>query len=730
MRRILGVLICVWCIHFSISVKVIKNGLAPPEIVHTPLSTKPRCTVNAPPLDLLFILDSSGSLKNKFQDEIDIIRRITRHVTIGPAATRVMLVQFSGVQHLEFDFNAFNNREDLMSALSVLRHVSGITRTGAAFEFAQTVMKPEFGMRGPNVKKIAFLLSDGRTHDFPKDAIESEAMRRTVPNLDIWAYGTGDFVAMNELTNITKDASKIITNKNLDQLEPLFDFWHGVEVCEKQPVCVRGSDKPLDLALVIDSSDSIDAVFHDQITFVVERIVQNINVHPDAVRLALITYSGKVFVHFGFNDLVYGQNNTAVIRHLNELTSIKGVTSTDQALKRVYDLFTDPAQNSGNVLFRNATKLVIVITDGRSSRSPRLVATSLRHEGINIMAVSMHKPTMIDTRELEAIAGVPENIFIPQNLQNFESEFLKYVGFGCPGLELGHDAKPKVRGSTDINCGPNSITLTLRTQKPMNGLMYAQSFHNDPSCVLVANGKDRELSLSFPRRNMRRDKNCCSDGYNFNLTIILQFHPLIVTRADQGLDISCFSPQPIARDDLAHGVVKQLSEVECDYKLHRFSPDDCLALDAKIGESIYHNWSCDELPPNVQYLVHDCHVKSEKSTVQIIDSDGCEVDAHFIETPNYSKFATNQTTAPYVFQEMSAFSFPGESNVIFHCLISLCDVSSGNCAAQIPPKCESKQQFLTEKLQKPRDNNELKLRQKRSSGSHINKARIFKNNPR
>jgi hypothetical protein len=55
-----------------------------------------------------------------------------------------MLVQFSGVQHLEFDFNAFNNRDDLLAGLDVLRHVSGITRTGAAFEFVQTVMKPEF----------------------------------------------------------------------------------------------------------------------------------------------------------------------------------------------------------------------------------------------------------------------------------------------------------------------------------------------------------------------------------------------------------------------------------------------------------------------------------------------------------------------------------------------------------------------------------------------------------
>lgn len=90
-------------------------------------------------------------------------------------------------------------------------------------------------MRGPNVKKICFLLSDGRTHDFPRDAIASEEFRRLVPSLDIWAYGTGEFVAMNELINITRDPTKIITNKNLNKLEPLFDFYHGVEICEKQP---------------------------------------------------------------------------------------------------------------------------------------------------------------------------------------------------------------------------------------------------------------------------------------------------------------------------------------------------------------------------------------------------------------------------------------------------------------------------------------------------------------
>jgi hypothetical protein len=72
------------------------------------------------------------------------------------------------------------------------------------------------------------------------------------------------------------------------------------------------------------------------------------------------------------------------------------------------------------------------------------------------------------------------------------------------------------------------------------------------------------------------------------------------------------------------------------------------------------------LAPSVKYLVHDCYVKSERTTIQIIDSNGyafeqsitqltllfrCEIDGHFIETPNYSKFTVNSTgVTPYVFQ--------------------------------------------------------------------------------
>lgn len=59
-------------------------------------------------------------------------------------------------------------------------------------------------MRSSDVPKIIYLLSDGRTHDYPKDTEMAGLLRRTIANVDIYAYGTGEYVAMNELLAITK----------------------------------------------------------------------------------------------------------------------------------------------------------------------------------------------------------------------------------------------------------------------------------------------------------------------------------------------------------------------------------------------------------------------------------------------------------------------------------------------------------------------------------------------
>ncbi|NP_001317785.1 von Willebrand factor type A domain protein [Caenorhabditis elegans] len=693
MRRLVALPLLILAVTFlrdTKAVKIIDNGLAPPEIVHTPVSTKPRCKVFAPPLDLVFILDSSGSLRDKFQDEIDIIRRILKHVTIGKTATRVMLIQFSGTQHLEFNFEKFTDREELLAALDVLRHVSGITRIGGAFEFAlQQLKTPGSGLRDGTVPKIVYLLSDGRTHDFPKDWQMADILRREIPNIDIWAYGTGDYVAMAALANYTQSEQKIVTNLNLQKLEPQFEKYHGTEICEQQPSCVKGSDKPLDLALVVDASESLDHLFSDQKKFLVERVLGNINIHPEAVRVALITYSGQAFVHFKFNSFLYG-NNTSVQGFVKNIRSIKGTTATNVALMDAFDLLTSKDPSIG--VREGVPKMALVLTDGHSHKSPKDISEKMRAAGIIMIAVSVTPRPLVDEAELRLIAGSEKRAFTPPNLHDFESEFMKYVGFGCDGIELPPDAKPQVRGATDVKCTEHSMSIVVRTQRALQGVMYAHMYHDEPECMIRKTDNSREIQMTFTEGKCGLVKTPTADGhgYHFNITVILQFHPLIITRADQGLDMSCFVSSAVPRQELDRAVLKNAADTQCVYRLHRYSPGQCVALDAKVGETLYHRWACDS-PPEYNYLVHDCFVQSEKHTQQILDSNGCEVDQHFLETPNYSRFKDYPEDS-YVFQEMSVFKFPGDGDLLFHCKISLCNMNDPNapCNQSIPPKCPKK----------------------------------------
>ncbi|VDM66913.1 unnamed protein product, partial [Strongylus vulgaris] len=153
--------------------------------------------------------------------------------------------------------------------------------------------------------------------------------------------------------------------------------------------------------------------------------------------MALLTYSGQTFLHFKFNSREFG-NNTAVIDHLRTLRPIKGTTSTDLALRDTFALLKSHEPNDGTRA--NVPKMVIILTDGHSARSPKEIADAMRAEGITIVAVSVTPRPYVDEAELLEIAGDQSRVFIPRNIHEFETELMKHVGFGCEGLELGPDA--------------------------------------------------------------------------------------------------------------------------------------------------------------------------------------------------------------------------------------------------------------------------------------------------
>lgn len=123
--------------------------------------------------------------------------------------------------------------------------------------------------------------------------------------------------------------------------------------------------------------------------------------------------------------------------------------------------------------------------------------------------------------------------------------------------------------------------------------------------------------------------------------MMLQFHPIVITRVDQGLDINCFTPARVSQAEIGRSTIRKPADTQCSYRIHRYGPEECAALDAQVGDNLFHKWECDNRQsfplllileysgvnatlsaPNYQFLVHDCVVTSTIKNAPFIDSNG------------------------------------------------------------------------------------------------------------
>lgn len=130
----------------------------------------------------------------------------------------------------------------------------------------------------------------------------------------------------------------------------------------------------------------------------------------------------------------------------------------------------------------------------------------------------------------------------------------------------------------------------------------------------------------------------------------------------------------------------------CSYELHADSPNGPSARYARVGDKVWHTWSCPS--PTFGILVHTCFVADgEGNEFRIIDEKGyetstsfyaysshahllyrCGVDQYVLRTPVYNSDLT------MVQQETHVFKFADKTALVFNCQIKLCTKIGGGCA--------------------------------------------------
>uniref|UniRef100_A0A183C3D1 VWFA domain-containing protein n=1 Tax=Globodera pallida TaxID=36090 RepID=A0A183C3D1_GLOPA len=139
-----------------------------------------RPQIHCPSLDVLFVIDSSGSVQRVYDVQKRWLEEILCQIQLeepekGP---RVALIQFAGaeLQKTEWGWDRFRNSEQMMDAFHQVRHLTGTTYIGRALQQAALLLE----RRRRPVPAFVVLLSDGFSQD---DAVQySDQKQRETTN--------------------------------------------------------------------------------------------------------------------------------------------------------------------------------------------------------------------------------------------------------------------------------------------------------------------------------------------------------------------------------------------------------------------------------------------------------------------------------------------------------------------------------------------------------------------
>ena len=154
----------------------------------------------------------------------------------------------------------------------------------------------------------------------------------------------------------------------------------------------------IDLAFLIDASGSVGrANFRRCLTFV-KNMARVFTISRSYTRFAIVLYSSRPSKIFGFNRYT---NRRSLLRAIGRIRYTGGGTKTGYALSYTYQRVLH--------LSRRRSKVLIVMTDGRSQDNLRGPSGLLRRRGVRIFSLGIGKH--YNMRQLLQMAGNRRNVF-------------------------------------------------------------------------------------------------------------------------------------------------------------------------------------------------------------------------------------------------------------------------------------------------------------------------------
>ncbi|GCB76096.1 hypothetical protein scyTo_0016517 [Scyliorhinus torazame] len=366
--------------------------------------------------DIVFLIDGSSGMGRSFLQVRSFLNKVIQELDIGPDKDQVAVVQYSSVSRLEFGLNSHSTKNEVLNALRKLRLKTGRPlNTGAALDFVtRNVFTPSAGSRSESgVLQILVLITAGKSRDDVGRAADAVKQAGIV----LFAIGAKS-ADTSELRQIVLNPDSVLKLGDFQKLQTiqqeLLSKVRAVSVIEEPipptEVTSDAMDKR-DIVFLIDESDYVGSSNLPLVRDFITRIIENLDIGSDRVRVGLVLYSNIAETEFYLNTYSRMDDLLSLLRSLR----FKGGTTlnTGKALDFVLRYhFTRAAGSRGE---EGVPQLLMLITGGRSGDDIRASADALKRAAVITFTVGVSNA---DPAQLKEMAFEPRLAF---NVRDFYS---------------------------------------------------------------------------------------------------------------------------------------------------------------------------------------------------------------------------------------------------------------------------------------------------------------------
>nr|XP_005545791.1 PREDICTED: collagen alpha-5(VI) chain isoform X1 [Macaca fascicularis] len=359
-------------------------------------------------LDVVFVLDHSGSIKKQYQDHmINLTIHLVKKADVGRNGVQFGALKYSDQPNILFYLNTYSNRSAIIENLRMRRDTGGSTYTAKALKHANALFTEEHGSRiKENVKQMLIVITDGKSHDH--DQLNDTASELRDKGITILAVGVGK-ANQKELEGMAGNKNNTIYVDNFDKLKDVFTLVQESMCTEAPEVC---SLQEADVIFLCDGSDRVSNSDFVTMTTFLSDLIDNFDIQSQRMKIGMAQFGSN------YQSIIELKNSLTKTQWKNQIQNVSkssGFPRIDFALKKVSNMFNLYAGGRRNA---GVPQTLVVITSGDPHYNVADAVKTLKDLGICVLVLGIGD---VSKEQLLLITGNSEKIITFQDFDKLKN---------------------------------------------------------------------------------------------------------------------------------------------------------------------------------------------------------------------------------------------------------------------------------------------------------------------